>query len=89
VPSCPTGEALCSGACQNLQINRNHCGACGVVCRAGEPCIAGRCVFDCAIGLTPCAGTCVDLNTDRAHCTACGAACATGQVCVGGACVAR
>ena len=43
-PSCSSGQALCDGSCIDTQSNSQHCGACGNVCNAGEPCSEGKCL---------------------------------------------
>lgn len=41
--SCPSGQADCGGACQNLGTDGSNCGGCGVVCGAGKTCQNGVC----------------------------------------------
>ena len=70
---CKRGFTKCNRKCVDLETSVNHCGACGIVCAAGESCVAGTCVpplqcttdADCDDGLfcngleTCVAGTCV------------------------------
>ena len=77
-----------SPASANLQTDSHNCGACGVVCAAGQICQQGACAADsyapplvCDAGLTDCGGTCVDLTSDNNNCGACGAACGEGMYC--------
>jgi len=38
---CPAGQTACPGGCTNLTSDLMNCGACGVVCGAGQPCSGG------------------------------------------------
>lgn len=40
---CKDGSTHCGAQCVDMGRDREHCGACGVVCGAQETCIAGRC----------------------------------------------
>lgn len=40
---CRGGTVRCSGACRDLRQDASNCGACGVRCPAGAPCLAGVC----------------------------------------------
>lgn len=77
-----------SGApyCANLQADNDNCGACGVVCSAGQTCVSGACKVSCATNLTACGNSCVDTMTDSNHCGSCGNACGSGQTCHAGTC---
>lgn len=58
--TCSESLTSCSGICRQTQVDRNHCGACGRVCAAGFPCVAGVCMVpnSCTSPLTsPCAIT--------------------------------
>ena len=79
--SCAAGTTNCSGACQNLQTDRQHCGMCGRACAAGQICTAGACVVSCPTGQRACSGACRDLQTDHGNCGMCGRACPAGNVC--------
>ncbi|MEA2748766.1 MAG: hypothetical protein QOI41_2909 [Myxococcales bacterium] len=64
----------------DLQCDDNNCGACGVKCPGGLPCIQGNC--GCPAGLTTCSpgcgAECLDLRSDDANCGTCGTECAQG-----------
>ena len=88
-------NACCDAECIELASARNHCGACGVVCDAGEACVAGACtcgetaavgVEACTAPKACCSQQCVNLDLSSANCGACGVACAPGEVCQYGAC---
>jgi len=40
---CAPGYALCGGACVDIQVDPEHCGACDSVCGGGQSCTDGRC----------------------------------------------
>lgn len=61
----------CDGACTDLGVDANHCGACGHACSAGTVC---------------CAGTCRNLQSDPAGCGACGTRCPQNGTCTAGVC---
>ena len=42
--TCSEGLTSCSGICRQTLEDRNHCGACGRICTAGFPCVAGGCM---------------------------------------------
>ncbi|MHB8419211.1 MAG: hypothetical protein ACYDCL_14135 [Myxococcales bacterium] len=89
------GLTACDGGlvtyCANLSNDPNDCGGCGVVCPAGELCVAGACAASCLTGQTLCgadggAAYCASLAGDSNNCGGCGRVCAAGQRCVAGAC---
>jgi hypothetical protein len=82
---CPTGYALCDGACVRTPTDAEHCGGCGRSCAEGIACIEGAC--GCSAGQSLCGGSCVDTVANPAHCGGCGNACGGGSACVAGACV--
>jgi len=90
---CAPFEALCgaspSAVCEQIQVDPNNCGGCGMKCTAGMVCSEAMCGATC-IGLTStlCSGTCVDKESDNKNCGTCGNACASGLVCSAGACAA-
>lgn len=43
--ACCVGTVLCGGACIDLSIDVNNCGACGTVCGLGEACTLGVCAI--------------------------------------------
>jgi len=86
VPSCPTGQTLCSGQCIDLQTNPQSCGACGRVCAQGQTCVNGACTLVCPTGQVNCSGACVDVRTNAANCGACGKSCSSGQTCINSVC---
>jgi hypothetical protein len=64
---CPSPEDLCcDGVCTNVVFDRNNCGACGNVCKAGEGC---------------CGQSCIPLNTQQ-NCGCCGCAGLNTEQCV-------
>jgi hypothetical protein len=80
------GTAYCDGSWAQLETDRAHCGACGVVCIAPQAtCVLGECRCPGDRGLE-CDGRCVDLARDPEHCGACGRPCGRGGRCVDGAC---
>jgi hypothetical protein len=89
--SCPTGQLLCDAMCIDPASTDEHCGACGVVCGAGQVCDLGACReigLGCPAGRTLCGDECVDLTSDAAHCGSCDGSCGSGT-CVAGACSCR
>ncbi len=87
-PRCPGRQSLCGEVCADLEVDLQHCGACGTSCGGAERCVAGRCTLSCPEGQTVCAGRCVDPGSDPAHCGGCGQACDDGQRCARGVCAA-
>ena len=83
---CRPIDAMCSGACTDLQTSTANCGTCNHACAAGESCRAGVCGSYCPTGQTSCGGACVDVSADPANCGACGRTCIGGQWCAAGAC---
>ena len=77
VPSCPSGEILCGGACVNPTTSQTYCGATGD-CQgpsAGTPCSGA--------GAVCCGGACIDSLTNDTYCGA-GAGCSPpGTTCPG------
>lgn len=76
---CAVGLTDCGGGvCADLSSDRNHCGACGTACPAGDAaCYGGVCAVACFPGQTNCGGYCVD--GDRC--------CAPAETVCGGRCV--
>ena len=76
---CEPGFGDCNGivddGCETSLTSVEHCGACGVACKAGEACSFGKCVPSCAPPLVSCNGECVDLTQNDGNCGACGVAC--------------
>jgi hypothetical protein len=79
--------------CFDLQVEKEHCGACRAACAWDSQCIEGKCT--CANGLAACLyddpnypqWSCVDYATDSFNCGACGVVCGQGKSCVDGKCV--
>lgn len=77
------GATKCGGdGCEveSTQADRNNCGGCGIVCKAGEECVdegnGPECAVPCAkSGKTLCPLGCADLLTDVNACGACNAPC--------------
>lgn len=91
--SSPT-EAVCGGACVDLENSRDHCGRCGHACCVTEYCVRGTCRGSCGSSLqlcrvpgSPCASTCVDLFFDSNHCGGCNNVCAAGTFCYDNRCI--
>ena len=84
-----SGQALCGGACVDLQTDYTHCGDCKTKCDASEKCEGGVCIVasvECdAETQNSCWGQCVDRN-DRNHCGTCGNACGADENCENGSC---
>lgn len=82
---CPAGWGECSpGACINLAVAREHCGACGRACPAHASCSRGACVspsgLTCPLDNADCDGVeatgCeTQLRGDHRNCGACGNDC--------------
>ncbi len=80
------GAGSCAGdGCEVADIltDRNNCGACGVVCKAGEECVnegnGPECAVPCArFAKTACPSGCKDLLNDVDACGSCGGACPPG-----------
>ncbi len=93
-PTCEATETVCGGACVDTQTSRDHCGACGKACAAGEVCSAGACSLSCGGGTVKCtsggSSVCSTLASDPLHCGACGNACPAranaASVCASGTC---
>lgn len=81
---CPAGSEDCGAGCTRLEDNAFHCGACGVVCQAGQACVQGQCV--CPSGTESCQDSCVETSSAPEHCGGCGVACEEGSVCSLGSC---
>jgi sugar lactone lactonase YvrE len=43
VPTCGSGEVLCSGVCSNPKNDTHNCGSCGLDCSTGQTCNQGTC----------------------------------------------
>lgn len=84
--ACSETQEKCGDVCATLATDREHCGACGNVCGAGEICVDGACELNCPRPLVSCDGRCVDVDRDPAHCGKCERACDDGLVCVNGGC---
>ncbi|MFO0647184.1 MAG: FG-GAP-like repeat-containing protein [Polyangiales bacterium] len=90
---CPADTADCDGdvstGCETLTaFDPVNCGACGVVCRVGVPCLRGAC--GCRDGFSVCRSACVNLLDDALNCGACGVTCPFvdgARRCANGVCV--
>ncbi|OIP41346.1 MAG: hypothetical protein AUK47_06460 [Deltaproteobacteria bacterium CG2_30_63_29] len=84
---CGAGNALCNGACVDIEYNDNHCGGCGIVCGLDQVCFERSCICDPNQSwLTDCGDVCVDIRIDEGHCGACDVACRADQICRFSAC---
>lgn len=54
---CRNGNTKCGKTCFNLKTDSANCGACGVVCPAGQVCTSGVC--GCPAGQSLVAGACI------------------------------
>ena len=81
---CPSGRTDCGETCVDTETDGANCGACGIACTSGEPCVRGYC---CDGGRTVCGGYCVDTQTNHYNCGSCGTECAAEERCRGGACM--
>lgn len=81
--SCPAGRTSCSGLCRDLNVDSEHCGACGITCSATQQCEAGACVARCATTEIRCGARCVNPASDRMNCGACGRDCLAGTCTMG------
>ncbi|MFT4041338.1 MAG: hypothetical protein QM692_24360, partial [Thermomicrobiales bacterium] len=92
-PLCGCGAVRCGKRCVAVLADRDNCGACGVVCAAGDDCCAGVCtaagntLAACGACSAPCNGATADRCAGGA--CQCGAspACSGGMTCCAGACV--
>ncbi len=86
--NCLAEETVCSGACANLDSDRDNCGSCGNACGDGLVCSFGQCVEGCDNGLVRCNDVCVDVASDPDNCMTCGNTCsaAMNQSCSAGVC---
>jgi hypothetical protein len=99
---CAPGEVRCGDRCAQVDRDEANCGACGVACEAGAPCIQGACDgggdadadtdtdtgtgTDCG-ELTWCNGGCIDTGMDEENCGDCGVACGPDRYCEAGVCL--
>lgn len=91
--ACDSPSSKCDGVCVDTQTSPTNCGACGVVCGAGQACRSGECVRVCDAGV-PCGDVCIDTQSDVRNCGACGRDCTfsagerrnVAPACVRGAC---
>jgi uncharacterized protein YjdB len=89
---CPSGGTFCGDTCTSVQTDGSNCGACGIVCPAGDVCTAGSCVLappKCAPPQAYCGAgtTCTNLGSDPNNCGICGQACVPGDTCQSGMCI--
>lgn len=84
IDTCPSGQAMCDGACRDTTADPASCGGCGIACGADQRCMASACT--CTNGLTACGADCVDPSADVSHCGGCDMPCGA-QVCAANACM--
>ena len=82
---CGIGLRPCDGACVDTELDRLHCGGCGLACGADQYCVEGMCTDICDEPLQLCRGQCVDYATNENNCGGCGNVCASG-ICNDGVC---
>jgi len=85
--ACPAMQKRCSNVCTDPQKDVNNCGSCGVKCKAGQYCAAGKCSDACSMPLVLCGQFCVDLNADHENCGKCGMGCSASQECKSKVCI--
>ena len=83
--------ASSSSYCADESTDNGNCGACGVVCAAGQACSSGKCALTCAAGEKLCspdggAAYCAAEGSDNKNCGGCGVVCGAEQVCSMGVC---
>ncbi len=90
IKKCEEGQERCSGTCTKLQTDTTNCGACGIACKNGEECKAGKCEpvanTTCSDTETKCGEACIDTSASLQHCGACDNACKDGYACQSGKC---
>jgi hypothetical protein len=96
--ACLAPRLMCGDRCVDPEVDRDHCGGCGVRCCAGSSCASGRCRPDCSEEQTACptseagdagcvtGGSCHNLANDYRYCGACDRRCCLGSFCVRGSC---
>ncbi len=90
---CPDGQKRCASQCVDLSGDSNNCGACGLICPAGQECLAG----ECRCTPTSCTSGCCDADdacqpSTDATCGTGGVPCDScepmiGEACFSGACI--
>jgi len=80
----PPNLSDCEGSCRDSSVGRANCGACGVVCEAGEVCSVGVCEVSCGGGSTGCTEAVWTRTATRR--TAAPARRPAGRACVAGVC---
>jgi hypothetical protein len=105
--TCPASMKSCLDPmgkpyCANAAYDNYNCGACGIVCQAGQVCQNYACVTggspdggypppNCPATMAACfpaagPGFCADLNYDQGNCGACFRQCPAGSMCQQGSC---
>ena len=78
----------CGGPdCVDFLTDEAHCGNCDTPCDAGDICVGGGCLLECAGSGLSCNDECVDQLSDPDNCGACDEICTDPQVCAAGDCV--
>lgn len=77
---CDFGLGDCNGdladGCETeTTLNRDHCGACPIICEPGTVCTDSECAPACSSPLVACGGHCVDTDSDPINCGDCGTVC--------------
>lgn len=86
---CPGSQTRCGATCTDTAKDTSNCGQCGVKCKTGEYCAAGKCNAACNQPNLLCGQFCVDVATDHDNCGKCGMGCTSDQECKGKACIKK
>lgn len=85
--ACGPTTTACDGACVDIDIDPDHCGACSNFCDDDDVCTDGGCITPEPCELDACETECVDTQNDPANCGGCGTRCDSSAECLAGECV--